>query len=120
MIARNITFGAALTTSSQDVYTTPAYFKADVESIVISNKTGATTTFTLQWYSLKNNTDYPLFFSTTIDPYASIQLTQALYLDAGDKVKAYAGANNAVTVSVKVAEAYDPTQKPTPAPLEPA
>lgn len=110
MTTKNTTVGLELTTSSQDVYTVPSQFRAEIESIVISNKTGSTTTFTVQWYSLKNNTNYPLFFTTNIDPYATIQMTWSLFLDAGDKVKALAAVNSAITISVKSTETYQPKQ----------
>lgn len=110
MTTKDTTVGLVLTTSTQDVYTVPSQFKAEIESIVISNKTGSTTTFTINWYSAKNTTDYALFYSTNIDPYASVQITWPLFLDAGDKIKALAGANSAVTVTVKSAETYEPKQ----------
>lgn len=110
MTTKDTTVGLVLTTSTQDVYTVPSHFKAEVESIVISNKTGSTTTFTVNWYSAKNTTDYSLFYNTTIGPYSSVQITWPLFLDAGDKVKALAGTNSAVTITVKSAETYEPKQ----------
>lgn len=111
MTTKNTTVGLVATTSSQDVYTVPAQYTAEIESIIVSNKTGVTTTFTVQWYSEKNNTNYDLFYNTTIAPYSSVQLTWSLYLDAGDKVKALASANNAITVVVKSAETFYPKQR---------
>lgn len=110
MMTKDRTVGLELTTASQDVYTVPSQFKAEIDSIIISNKLGVQTTFTLQWYSAKNTTTYNIFYTTNIDPYASIQISNALYLDAGDKIKALAGANSAVTVSVKTTEMYEPKQ----------
>lgn len=111
MTTKNTTLGLVATTSLLDVYTVPDHFTAEIESIVISNKTGSTTTFTLQWYSAKNTTSYNLFYNTTIGPYSSVQMTWPLYLDNGDKVKASAAVNSAITVTVKSAETYNPKQK---------
>lgn len=110
MTTKDTTVGLELTTSSQDVYTVPAQFKAEIESIIISNKTTAMTTFTVQWYSAKNTTNYPIFFDTLIEPNSTVQVTWPLFLDAGDKIKALAAINSAITVSVKSAETYTPKQ----------
>lgn len=110
MTTKNTSVGLLLTTSTQDVYTVPSQFRAEIESIVVSNKTTAMTTFTVQWYSAKNTTNYPLFYESIIEPNSTVQITWPLFLDAGDKIKALAGANSAITVTVKSAETYEPKQ----------
>jgi len=100
------TVGLALTTSSQDVYTVPANFKATIDSVILSNKTSSYVNVTVQWYSAANTTNYSIFGSITMEPNTTIQLTEAFYLEAGDKIKASATLNNTVEITVASSEKY--------------
>lgn len=110
MTSKDRTIGAVLTTSSVDIYTVPLDNKAEVQSIVVANATGAGVAVTMQWYSAANTTNYTLMGTVIIDANSLVQIENIFHLGAGDKLKALAATGSAITVSVKVAEIYFPKQ----------
>jgi hypothetical protein len=106
MTTKNRTLGATLTTSNQDIYTVPATFKADVESIYITNVTSNYVTFSLDWYDSAATTYHTIAETVRLEPNSLLQITKAFYLLSNDKLRGLCSVNNSVEVSVKVAEQY--------------
>jgi hypothetical protein len=103
---RSKTLGKVLTTSSQDIYTVPNSFTSIIDSIIISNITSGTVTFTLQWYSLTDTVTYSMFYNSILPPNTTIQITDPLILQAGDKLTGLASANSSVNITLRVEEEY--------------
>jgi hypothetical protein len=110
MITRKRTIGLQLTTSNQDIYTVPAQHEAEIKSIIISNDTSNTVTFSLDWYKSSNTTYYTIAEATQLLPNGIIQIEDSLYLFKGDVIRGLASANTSVTVTIKVNEDYIPKQ----------
>jgi hypothetical protein len=106
MITKNRTLGATLTTSNQDIYTVPNAFKADVDSIFITNTTTSAVTFSLDWYDSKGSAYHTIAETVRLEPNSLLQITKAFYLSPGDKLRGLCSVNSAVEVSVKVSEQY--------------
>jgi hypothetical protein len=106
MTTKNRTVGATLTTSNQDVYTVPPTFKADVDSIFITNVTSSAVTFSLDWYDSTGSAYHTIAETVRLEPNSLLQITKAFYLLQGDKIRGLCSVNNSVEVSVKVSEQY--------------
>lgn len=109
MTTKNRTIGTLLTTSNQDAYVVPANYKAEVGSILINNSTASTVTLTMDWLDVASGVYTKIASTTPIYPYSMVQITKPLHLTAGDKIRALASANSAISVSVDVNELYVPT-----------
>ena len=106
MTTKNRTIGATLTTSNQDIYTVPSTFKADVDSIFITNVTTSYVTFSLDWYDSTGSAYHTIAETVRLEPNSLLQITKAFYLLQGDKIRGLCSVNNSVEVSVKVSEQY--------------
>jgi hypothetical protein len=100
------TLGNVLTTSSQDVYTVPNNFVSTIDSIIISNITSSSVTFTLQWYSLTDAVAYSMFYNSVLPANTTIQITDLLILQAGDKLRGLSSASSSVNITLRVQEEY--------------
>jgi len=103
---RDRTLGKVLTTSSQDIYSIPNSFISHMDSIIVANVTSNNVTFTLQWYSATDAVTYSLFFNSVLPANSTIQISDPLILQAGDKLKGFASANSSVNISLRVQEEY--------------
>jgi hypothetical protein len=108
MITKNRTLGVTLTTSNQDIYIVPPTFKADVDSIFITNTTTSFVTFSLDWYNSAASTYHTIAETIRLEPNSMLQITKAFYLLQNDKIRGLCSVNNAVEVSVKTLEQYAP------------
>lgn len=106
MTIKNRTVGLELTTSTQDIYLVPNNFKATVDSIVVANKSASFVKVTLDWYSALNTTSYVVFGDITLEPNSSMQITDPLYLEEGDKIRGVANLGSSIVVSVRTSEEY--------------
>jgi hypothetical protein len=106
MTTKNRTVGSTLTTSNQDVYTVPPKFKADVDSIFITNVTTSAVTFSLDWYDSTNSAYHTIAETVRLEPNSLLQITKAFYLLQDDKIRGLCSVNNSVEVSVKVSEQF--------------
>ena len=95
-----------MTTSSQDIYIIPNSFISHMDSIVIANITSSSVTFTLQWYSSNDNVTYSMFYNSVLPANTTVQITDPLILQAGDKLKGLASANSSVNITLRVQEEY--------------
>jgi len=103
---RDRTLGKVLTISSQDIYTIPNSFISHIDSIIIANITSSSVTFILQWYSATDAVTYSMFYNTILPANTTIQITDPLILQAGDKLRGYASANSSVNITLRVQEEY--------------
>jgi hypothetical protein len=101
------TVGLELTTSNQDIYTVPSRFTTDITSISISNESGSSVTFTLDWYDLATTTYYTLAGVTSLAANSILQIKEyPLYLVGGDKIRGLASANSAINITVSLEEFF--------------
>lgn len=103
---KNRTLGKLLTTSNADIYTVPTRYTTEVTSIVISNASSSTTTFSLDWYDTVTSTWYTIAELVALKPNSILQITDCFMLQAGDKFRGLASAADAITVSIRVEESY--------------
>jgi len=103
---KNRSVGKVLTTSTADVYVVPGAFKAEVDSIVITNTSGSDVRVDLNWYEATTATSYALTNDTIIKPNSVVQLTNALYLDKNDKITGSAATTSVITVTVRTREYF--------------
>jgi len=102
------TLALELTTSNQDIYTVPARFNADVNSIYINNASGSTVTFSLDWYEAATTTHHTLAETVELPPNSLLQITDyPLYLIRDDKIRGLASSNSAVNISISLEEYYE-------------
>lgn len=106
MVTKNRTIGKELSTSNVDIYTVPARYTAMINSIVVSNASNSSVTFSLDWYDSSLGVYYTIAETTVLKPNSILQITDAFILQASDKFRGLASANSAVTVSVRVEEDY--------------
>jgi len=110
IITKKRTVGLDLTTSNQDIYNVPANHESNIKSIFISNLTGSTVTFSLDWYDSANTTYHTIAEATTLKPNGLIQITEGFWLLKSDKIRGLASANSSVHISLNVEEEYVPKQ----------
>jgi hypothetical protein len=103
---KNRSVGKVLTGSVADVYTVPAAFKADVESIVIVNTSNNIVKVDLNWYQATTTTSYALANDVSLLPNSLLQMTNPLFLDKNDKITGSAAVADVITVSVRVREYF--------------
>ena len=103
---KNRSVAKVLTTSTADIYVVPAAFKAEVDSIVITNTSGSDVRLDLNWYAATTTTSYALANDTIIKANSVVQLTNALYLDKNDKITGSASGTDVITVTVRTREYF--------------
>ena len=103
---KNRSVAKVLTTSTTDIYTVTAAFKAEVDSIVITNISGSDVRLDLDWYEATTTTSYALANDTIIKANSVVQLTNALYLDKNDKITGSAVVDSVITVTVRTREYF--------------
>jgi hypothetical protein len=106
MITKNRTLAKELTTSNLVIYTTPIRYSSEITSIVVSNRSSATVTFSLDWYDSVSSTYYSVASQVPMYGQSIIQLTNAFTLQQNDVIRGLASAASAITVSIKAEEAY--------------
>ena len=105
-ISRNRTIGKALTTTNANIYVVPLRYSAHVDSIVISNVSATSVTFSLDWYDSAAATYYPIGGQVVMQPHSVIQITDGFMLQYNDAFRGLASVDAAITVSVRVREEY--------------
>lgn len=101
-----LSIGALLGTSSSDIYTVPASFNSDIETITISNNNGSGVAVTLTWYDATTATTYTLVDAHQMGANDLFQLTNPLYLKAGDKISGLASSASHIRISIRAQEEY--------------
>ena len=101
------TLSLELTTSNQDVYTAPASFSGDINSIIVSNTSGSSVTFSLDWYDDSATAYHTIAETVTMTPNSILQITEyPLYLEKNDKIRGLASSNSSITVTVSAEERF--------------
>jgi hypothetical protein len=101
------TVALELTTANQDIYTVPARFTTEVNSIYINNASSSLVTFSLDWYDAASTTFYTLAELVELPANSLLQITDyPLYLIGSDKIRGLASANNAVNITVSLEEFF--------------
>jgi hypothetical protein len=109
METKNRTVGIELTTSNQDIYTVPANYEAEVDSIFISNASGSKVTFSLDWYDSQTTTYHTIAETVELLENSMMHINDdPFWLFKGDKLRGLASANSAITIIVKLREFYLP------------
>ena len=104
------TLAIELTTANQDVYTVPARFTSEINSIYINNASSSAVTFSLDWYDSASTTYYTLAEAVELSANSLLQITDyPLYLKPADSIRALASANSAVNMTIAVEEYFDTT-----------
>jgi hypothetical protein len=103
---KNRSVAKVLTTSTADIYVVPAAFKAEVDSIVITNTSASDVRMDLNWYEATTATSYALGNDVIIKANSVVQLTNALYLDKNDKITGSAAVGSVITVTVRTREYF--------------
>ena len=102
------TLALELTTANQDVYTVPARFTSDVNSIYINNASSSLVTFSLDWYQASTTTYHTLAEAVELPANSLLQITDyPLFLNPGDKIRGLASANSAVNISISLEEYFE-------------
>ena len=102
------TLALELTTANQDVYTVPARFTSDINSIYINNASSSLVTFSLDWYQASTTTYHNLAETVELPANSLLQITDyPLFLNPGDKVRGLASANSAVNISISLEEYFE-------------
>jgi hypothetical protein len=106
MATRNRTIGYEATVSNVDFYTVPPRFVASVDSIVVSNASAATVTFSLDWYDSTTSTYYTIAEQVEMPGNSILQLSDCFMLQSSDKLRGLASVGSAITFSIRVQEEY--------------
>ena len=100
------TLSKTLTTSNQDVYTAPDQYSALIRSILITNTTSSLQTVSMDWYDDSESAYHTMLEQTEIPANGIVQLTDSLWLDREDKIRALAGSGSAIELSIFVQEVF--------------
>ena len=102
------TLALELTTGNQDIYTVPARFTTDINSIYINNASGSLVTFSLDWYEASTTTFHTFAETVELPANSLLQITDyPLYLIGGDKLRGLASANSSVNISISLEEFFE-------------
>jgi hypothetical protein len=107
-VRKKRTLAAQLTTANADIYTVPARFNADINSIYVNNESSSAVTFSLDWYDAASTTFYTLAETVELPANSLLQITDyPLFLVKNDKIRGLASANSAVNITISVEEYYE-------------
>ena len=106
------TLSKELTTANQDIYTVPASFSGNVNSIIVTNASSSSVTFSLDWYQATSTSYFTIAETVKMQPNSIIQITEyPLFLEKNDKIRGLASANSAITVTVATEEMFEPRNR---------
>jgi len=103
---KNRTLSTVLTTSNQNVYVAPTLFKADIDSILITNDSSSAVSVTMEWYSIVLNTYYKVLGTVSIRGNSVLQIERPLGIDQQDSIRALASTAGVITVTITATETY--------------
>ncbi len=106
MPTKDRSVGKQLTTTNSTVYTVPLLYICTIDSIIISNTSSSSKTFSLDWYDFKDNTYYALASGVLISGNSIVQITDPLYLTAKDTIRGLASADSSITITIRVKEDF--------------
>jgi hypothetical protein len=76
----------------------------------INNMVAASRTFSLDWYEDATSTWHTLAKAVELTGNSLLQVENAIYLQAGDKLRGLASAASSISISVFVEEYFSPVQ----------
>lgn len=106
MTTKNRTFGKELLLTNSTVYIAPPRFEGSVDSIIVSNTSASTVTFSLEWYESSSSTYYKIANQVKMYPNSILQLTDGFILQPGDFIRGLSSVANSITISIKVKEEF--------------
>jgi len=106
MPTKNKTFGKELLLTNSTIYIAPPRFESSVDSIIISNTSSATVTFSLEWYESSTSTYYKIANQVKMYPNSILQLTDGFILQPGDFIRGLSSVVSSITISIKVKEQF--------------
>ena len=110
MIKKSV--GAVLTTTLTDIYTVPNSKKSEWVMLYITNTSGSTQSFDVDYYDASEDSTFSLFdgYSLSSKEFFHIggNYNEFIYMQAGDKIKA--SATGAMTLLVSLIEHNDVIQ----------
>ena len=99
------TFGGALTTTLTDIYEVPTGKKAEWVMLYVTNTSGSTETFNVQFYDASETTTLDVFSGYSLSSKEFFQIggeyNEFIFMEEGDKIIASASASATLLVSVK-------------------
>lgn len=110
MTTKNRTVAKELTTSNANIYSVPPNYEAEIQSIVISNITASSKTFTLEWYNNDTTSYFALAKDVEVHGNSMLQVTVPLWLVKNELIRGSASANSSIVVTVYARELYSPKQ----------
>lgn len=110
MNSKKRTISLLLTGSNATIYTCPVSHEAEVTSIIISNAAGATRTFSMDWRDSSASATHTLAEAIELEANSIVQITNGLWLEAGDFLQGLASVVDSVTVTVRIDEYFFPKQ----------
>jgi len=110
MTTKNRSVGLQLATTNSTIYTVPPNWEAYITSIYIANESSSPVTFSLDWYESATSTTFAMAEKVQMLPNSMIQITDVLSLGQGDTISGLASASSSITISLRVEEAFTPTQ----------
>lgn len=110
MIKKSV--GKILTTTLTDIYTVPSSKKAEWVMLYITNTSGSTQSFNVDYYDASEATTFPIFDAYSLSAKEFFQIggdyNEFIYMQAGDKIKA--SATGSMTLLVSLIEHNDVIQ----------
>lgn len=95
-----------LATTNTTIYTAPAQFRAEVESLVICSSHNNAAAVTIQWFDVVDNAWYNLFSGHSIPANGTVLFENVLYLERLGAIRASSTVANAITVTLKLKETF--------------
>ena len=105
-MTKNRSLSVKMTASNQDIYVAPTRFDAEVVSVIVTSLNGNSATVSLDWYSHIEDEWYPIMDSVNVIANGFIQITDAILLERGDKIRGLASSTDSVQVTVSVKEEF--------------
>jgi hypothetical protein len=93
-----------LTTSSQDIYTVPASTRAIIIGCHVANYAASAATLTMSVHDSSAAADRSVANATSVPVNSAYEPIGKMVLETGDKIKAQASANTALSIVVSVLE----------------
>ena len=99
------TFGGALTATMTDIYEVPTGKKAEWVMLYVTNTSGSTETFSVEFYDASASATLTVFDGYSLSAKEFFQIggeyNEFIYMEEGDKIRASASASATILVSLK-------------------
>jgi hypothetical protein len=106
MPTKQRTVAKELATTNSTLYTVPTRYTTSVASIIVSNASSSSVSFSLDWYDATTAIYYTIAEAVVLKPNSMLQITDGFFLQAGDAFRGLASVDSVVTVSFSLEENY--------------